>query len=568
MIATNSSSIINHINALKSDDKERRINAAEALARMGSKRVVHNLIPLLSDREWIIRKIAADGLARIGSPCYEEVRSLIFAAHPDTRFWSIKVLERLGEIAAPDLIQCLRNQFDESRRFAATALGNMRFPVAITPLTNALADPAYLVRTAAADALVKFGNQALPMLDVALRNSQSDIRFWAIRCTGRILGSQNTIQSLAPLLNDPSPEKRTIGVIALGETRDPAATPMLIERFNDPSLRIRREASEAIQLFSAAAIGPLKQALNHPNEDVRQWVAETMGSVVKKLGRNVIGTLSKLTQGAGPELQAVSISALGQTHSSEAVGSIIPCLGSPYLSIRRVASDSLINLGYRSIPALKALLESPHEIMAHQAAKTLGKLLDLVDSRAVDLFADMLAHPAQKEMAVVALGETGNVNAIPHLMSLLTDKRWSIRRAAATALAGFGEKTVKELRAGLNSPNDELQHWCTIAFAEMCPRVGGGALQSLVYVLNTAEKPRKLLAVSGLEGLTERSAVNALVEHLGDDHWPVRQACSNALVSIGRDAEDSLRAAMLSSDNKDVRFWARKTIELIKKDNE
>lgn len=564
MVSTINLDIPSLLSELKSTERKVRVIAAEKMARSGSKRVIQPLISLLSDRDWLIRKIAADGLVKIGAPCYEDICSLVNANHPDTRYWSIQILERLGEIAVNDLINTLKSPHEESRRFAAKSLGNMMFPAAITPLTEALADKAYRVRTEAANSLVKFRGQALPGLEAGLRSHNSDIRYWTIRCTGKILGYQAATEILLPLLSDPAPDKRTIGIIAFGEKKDPAAIPPLIERLSDPCIHIRREASQTLQRYSAVAIGPLKQALRHPVEDIKQMAAETLGIIVRKLGRNVIGSLSKLARQADIDLQAVSITALGHTHSEDAIQLISPHLGSPHPGIRRIASDSLIALGYRAIPHLMQLLNNSNEIMAFQAARTLGKLLDLVDSRAIEIFSDMLTDSPSKEMTVVALGETGNVIAIPYLMSLLTDDSWTIRRAATTALAGFGEKAVKKLAGGLKSPSDELRYWCTVALAEMCPRVGGGAMKALVSVLNSSDKDSKLIAINGLEGLNEQEAIHSLIEHLGDEFWPVRKACSNALVSLGEKAEEALRPAMLSSDDKDVRFWARKSIESIK----
>lgn len=554
--------------ALKSDDRSRRVAGAESLAKLASKRSIIPLIRLLSDKDWSIRKIAANGLIKIGSPSHPALVRQLNSENADMRYWTIKILSELGEISLEEIIDTLNSRFPDSRKFAAMALGNMKFPQAIPHLANAFADNSYVVRIEAANAIVKFEAQALPFLDNSLNHHDPDIKYWAIRCIGIILGRSKNTNLYLHFFSNNNPDKHLIGIIAFGESLDPVGIEHLIRSFSGTSLEIRKEASNALNKYSAAAIPLLKKALSDDNEDIRHWSWRTLGNIIQKMGRNAISTLGRLTTSDDTQMQAVSISALGQTHQEEAVSLIIPFLGSPFLSIREIASNSLVNLGYKAIPKLISSLNSNNEFLAHHGSITLGRVMDLVDARAIEIFMNMLKGNVKKELVVKALGETKNPNAIAILLSLLMDDRWSVKNAAALALAGFGEKAVSSLFDGLQSKDEERQYWSTIALAEMAPRVGGKAIDGLILSLDGADKEKKLIAIEGLAKLKEKKAVLSLCEHLSDEFWPVRRAASGALSAMGIFARDDVRQIMLSSQNKDARFWARKTLEQIGPDQE
>lgn len=141
---------------------------------------VPELIALLEDKDWKVRREAAWALARIGPPARPEVQVLIAALGDEqegVRYFSALALGDIGSVAAiPELAQALQDPSPYVRSVSAQSLGKIGVPVddvlleqadAIVPiLIGALADGDDMVRGAAVTALQDIGTpQATEILE-------------------------------------------------------------------------------------------------------------------------------------------------------------------------------------------------------------------------------------------------------------------------------------------------------------------------------------------------------------------------------------------------------------------
>jgi HEAT repeat protein len=140
-------------NALKDENKYMRQGAAEALGKIGDPKAVDALINALKDEEWFMRHRAAEALGKIGwKPKDNEEKAWYLVANRD--YESLK----LGKHSVDPLINALKDEDENVRKWAVGALGKIGDPKAVDPLINALNDDVNSVRKWAAEALREIGD--------------------------------------------------------------------------------------------------------------------------------------------------------------------------------------------------------------------------------------------------------------------------------------------------------------------------------------------------------------------------------------------------------------------------
>ncbi|MCX7047181.1 MAG: HEAT repeat domain-containing protein [Candidatus Sumerlaeota bacterium] len=169
---------------------------------------------------------------------------------PQQRLEQFKPVNMIGVTRCA--YQLLESQYETMRLKAARLLGDLRSPMGIGSLIQALKDSSRAVRKAAANALGRIGGgEAAEALTAALFDPNSDIQPPAARALGRIGGAQSLKALMANLLAQ-SPRALGETIDSLARIGDSAAILPLICLFHqvqDESLRQR----------IAAALGKLGQ---------------------------------------------------------------------------------------------------------------------------------------------------------------------------------------------------------------------------------------------------------------------------------------------------------------------
>lgn len=119
------------------------------------------LVRLIADSSPEYRQKAMDIVTLVGLkvclPFLEEaVRN---DEDADLRNGAMEALVAFGEMAVPHLTKLLTDHNEEVRNFSAVMLGDIGNPKAVMPLITALQDPEANVRHAAAEALGKIGDK-------------------------------------------------------------------------------------------------------------------------------------------------------------------------------------------------------------------------------------------------------------------------------------------------------------------------------------------------------------------------------------------------------------------------
>lgn len=161
------------------------------------------LVPLIADEADSVRRNAAlAALERQGPFALPAVAELTAAADPDLAMFACLVLGSLGTRAAgPALLRAVARPEVNVVQAAAEALGRLRLPEAVLPLSRLLESEPWL-QLAAADALGAIGDSAAVKPLLALI-PDSFVAIPALEALRRI-GSAEALPALIPLLLDPA----------------------------------------------------------------------------------------------------------------------------------------------------------------------------------------------------------------------------------------------------------------------------------------------------------------------------------------------------------------------------
>jgi HEAT repeat protein len=330
--------------------------------------------------------------------------------------WELaKIIPKLGEIAILPLLDLVNDdQRDiEDRWCGARILGSFDRPAVITALINIIQQDQDPELTAiATGALTKIGMSAIAALTQLL--STPDRRM-AITILARIRHSQ-TIEPLLQVINDPDPQVRTLVVEALGSFHDRRIPPLLLVKLTDLAASVRQAAVVALCLRGDLApelnlLQQLRPLLFDLNLAVCQSTAIGLARLSDPQAVAILGEVL-IDPRTSTELKSSAILSLGWIGTRSAIDTLIKAL--PYISI------DLVPEIFASISKTEqeCLYASKQLIMYLQSPAMAAPQLEII-----------------KQSIATALGNLGNLDAVPHLVTLLDDPDDRLRLYTLAAIS-------------------------------------------------------------------------------------------------------------------------------------
>lgn len=292
---------------------------------------------LLESEEPEVRWAAAQALARIPSPL-PTLRELLHNQDPWVQLEAAQVGQQLGTKAVLIMLEALTHPHHQIRQIATQALGqyHQHQDMIIKPLTRKLHDPIEQVRINAARSLLQFaaiGQNALlqelnqlPLIQLTLLLSKIP------ELPAHLLSSRKQGQLLVALMNmlrtGESQERMQAAqaLIPLGGQASPLL-PELRQLFtNSNNIQVRRAVAHALLSLGKhrpEAIEPLRDALQHPSQDIQHLALQTL----HQLGSQATIAIPQL-------LQALQ-----------------------HANTRRLAMLTLLKMGPSLVPSLKPWLQ-------------------------------------------------------------------------------------------------------------------------------------------------------------------------------------------------------------------
>jgi RNA polymerase sigma factor (sigma-70 family) len=304
----------------KDKDPEYRQRAISALAAIGAedKRVLPLLVEALKDKH--VDNSAAIALGDIGKQAVPALLQLLKGQDNDLRKWACTALYTIGpdaKEAIPELIKCLDEQDQNLRNSAAQALGRMApeskaaIPSLIKLLANEDLDQIH-GRSVPVLALSQFGKEAVPALTVALKDPDDKTRGGAA------------------------------GALALIGKPAKDAIPGLISPLRDKHFRVRQNAGFALIAIEDDAVAALVEALKDKDPEIRAAAAMVLGQMASpNMG---------LVSGADMARGSRNAPHMSVSTAKSVVPALLKAMADEDERVRQMASGAYEGVKKRSVP--------------------------------------------------------------------------------------------------------------------------------------------------------------------------------------------------------------------------
>jgi len=147
---------------------------------------LHGLLVELTSGDESRAETAAGALARLGKLAVPALLDLLGSPEADRRWWAVRTLAQIPAVDRGAFVNALADPSAEVRQAAALALSSNPNPEALPALILALGDPDSLVAALAAKSLVRIGNAAAPGLIEAAWGGPQAARIHALRALAEL----------------------------------------------------------------------------------------------------------------------------------------------------------------------------------------------------------------------------------------------------------------------------------------------------------------------------------------------------------------------------------------------
>lgn len=540
-------------------DQGTRVRAVLALAGADDALARELLVPMLRDREAVVRETAARVLARRGAPeAVEAATAWVAGTTARDRLLGLHVLRD-----APTLTPAARRAAERATRDGDLATRGQALEVlsghepsaSFAVILAALGDEHRDVRARAARALglLRDRRAALPLIS-RLEDGDRIVRVEVIIALGT-LGEPRALPALLRQLDAPTVELRLPAVDALAALGEPAAVPALLRvAQRRPLDEVGRRAIVALgALATPEALESLRAMSREADalDEVREALARAGARALPLLRRE----LSEGTPLTAP-VAANLLGALGDRGATPWLAAAVDARGPSAVA----AASALARLGDDSaVPALlRAASAKSSDADLREAA--LDALAVLADDRAAEGVLAALGDPeaAVRAAAARAAATCGGPALAPALAVRLGDADARVRREASRALARVAGPSPEVARAIITAlargqlARDDAAASALGEALERSIRREDAAVAEQAYLdvaasaarATRAPLARGLAAAHGAGDLTSRPVIDALVSELAGDGRSAIAAADALVVSRPLPGqEDAIAAA-------------------------
>lgn len=330
------------------------------------------------------------------------------------------------------------------------------------------------------------------------------------------------IGGLIKALGDEDEDVCKLAIITLGQIGEPAIEP-LIKALGDKDEDVW--ASVALGRIGEPAVTPLITALRDKDEMVRAWAAHRLGEIGdKRAVKPLINAIKDKRVGVD------AARALGEI-GEPAVGHLITALRDKDEDMRLLAAIALGQIGEPAVtPLINVLMDKDENIAV--VAVALERIGEPAVMPLIDAF--RVGNEDVDVGVIHALRSIGEL-AVEHLINALGDENVYVRENAARALGEIGNlKAVPALEKAINDSDEDVREKVKEALDKIKSFGAYNDYFGQQELENEMPKPN-------IEELWENKDIDGLIKALGDEMVWVRRGAVHALGDIGdRRAVESL----------------------------
>ena len=260
------------------------------------------------------------------------------------------------------------------------------------------------------------------------------------------------------------------------------------------------------------------------------------------------------TQQKAVDLQRIEGQARGGDQA--AIGELVGLLAAEHEALRDRAYAILIDIGTPVVPALLQQLGGAGTVQREYIAAALG---NTKAKEAVVPLSEMLGRSGERRryVAAWALGEIGDLGALPALTAALGDDDPEVRKSAVRALILLGRPAVRALLDTLQSAGPVGEKSAILALGDIADE------RALPALLQRTEGEARAEVFLALGKLKDPRAEQALIKGLSDSSWQVRMNAAMALGPVGSEACVPALTLAIEDEVLVVREWAARSLEMV-----
>lgn len=584
--------------------------AEQALRKIGGRRAVEELLPLLRSDHPPLRNLGMDLLRALGGEHLDLLLPLLHDTDTDIRIFMSDILGSsddvqavkplcdamlhdpevnvryqaavsLGELARPEAAKSLNQALgdDEWVQFAVIeALMKIRDESSINALVRALDRSSELVRSMIIDALGEMGNiKAAPLLMKRLDSAATALRNKILRAIVRIMGGKSLSllsederlrfgSYLVAALDDEDADIQDAALIGLGFVGQPDASGRILDLAEtlDPDHDLERVT---LAVNALAAIG-INDVLSHALHGGESRALVTVMALEKLGSADAVRLLIEAFSRFDRDLQRTVSSVIARKGGEEAKDFFIDVLGRT--ADGTILKQALLFLGakLRAVDCVDQILthlEHPYNDVKEAA---LDAAVAIGTPEVAARFASMAGQDVmvQRLMGVYGLGQLDARTHRSVLIAALGDESPDVRKIALEALGEiFDEPGVPE--AALRMAHDEVPD-VRLALVEILGRrdIAGGEAY-LFEALADDDDWVRIRAIDALAGLQKPGHAIRIIPLLEDGNHLVVIKAVGALGRIGGQAAFRALLNMLSTDDPEIQGAVEQALDELQREN-
>ncbi|HXF06124.1 MAG TPA: HEAT repeat domain-containing protein [Blastocatellia bacterium] len=450
------------VHLLRSDRGRER--ALDALVHRG-----HRVTPLLMDEFWRCdaktKRAVAIALGRIGDPRAIPVLVRALVEVPEMASFAAQGLARLCDQRGLDeLIHMLGHSDGNVRQAVISALASLHYPARAESLQGLLAHPYGRVREAAVRILGE-GDQPDVVRALLERCYDEDeqVRAAALERLGTIEGAC-VVPTLVQALRNETPRGREAAARALGRVYGVEAVAALATALTDGDPWVRKAAAEALAQHGAQEVVEdlVHLARADPDGEVRRAAVEALGRIG---GERVLTELSNLAGDGDERIAQATLAAMSRVSHPRAIWSLLTALATTDVERRKNVVRLLGDRGGAlSIAALH--WTASHDSDPGVVRTAIDALAHLATPQAVAALIELAADETRRPVCVTALARVGSP-MVPEIVRGLNHAIPRVRCAVVEALAQFdGEAVTEALVTALRDEDPSVRRAALTALAQ------------------------------------------------------------------------------------------------------
>lgn len=525
---------------LKSDNAEVRRVAVEKIAEHLSKESLDILFESIGDRDWRVRKTAADSLLYFHSidTFYSSIfRALESDENAGKRNAAVEIITKLGDKAVNEIVNFLSKANFEVKKLLIDALGEIKNETSTEKIVGFLNDDDGNVRAAAAETLGKIKDKRYAGdLVKVLDKDDMQLQFCALEALVKI-GAPVDIDMIIPLVKKKILRKAAFDVI--GTSKDKKAIDYLIEGVNDTSKACRESAIKGIvNIYSSMS-----------DDMSKEEIISRLNSVSSE---ELLALLTGSLLSTHFDVRIAVITILGFLKAISHIPDILDTHGDEN-ELKDYKFNAILNMGKDSYEIIKEEFQNRRDQDKVFLAQTMGALKD---NRYQPLLTESLSSNFGhlRSEASLALALLAGAESIKDIFPYLNDQYKDVQAAALDALTTLGKLHPKEIReeieANLIANDDQFK----ISIISLIGRIGiKEDIKHLDMALRYGNPEVRTAAVYAIGAINILEESKHLILALTDESDKVRIATAKTLGLLY--SGDSVKALVRALDDENT--WVR-----------